>query len=572
VTLNHKNTRLESTFGVACLFAVFGTIQALSAGVWQWSVPIPSLEGRRAYLWVPPECQRVRGLVVACQNMLEEPLFERPAFRDACAENGLGLVLIFSGHDRGDDDKNPNHPKRSYLDIFLNPNYPNGQEDPKSAGEDLQKALDGLANESGYSEIKYAPLMPVGHSSAGSFVWHLYRWDPSRIFAVMPFKTGAKDDGPTGIPIFDINSEWFEYGDWDMHNVSLVEPDGGARIVRARTHSPDSLYGYYVDIGCGHCNASDDAIPIIRLFLKKAVSARIPDDAPKDGPVTLRRIATDSGWLLDPTLFGKADGKPAAYKDYSGDPNKAFWYLDEEMAEAVQNHLIAQLGKKPQQIGFIRDGALSTDARMFSFSPTFLNDAGTFQLSAAYVNHIDHAKFGDHDSSYYPPGTMLDTDGPPILYRVNSGGVVQTGPNTFRICPRDGPILPQGNPWEPTLVAYSLGDSQHRPTEHPAHVNVSIINHAGAAQTIDFEKISDPKSTQLAPIDLHAKASSGLPVIFYVASGPATISVNKLSFDKIPIRAKFPIRVRVSAFQWGRSGNPQVQSVGPVTQEFFIQR
>jgi hypothetical protein len=292
-----RASRLLLLLGIL-LLASFG---CRADAVWQWSVPIPSLEGRRAYLWVPPDCPHIRGLVVACHNMLEEPLFERPAFRAACAQNGLGIVLIFSGHDKGgDDDKNPNHPTRSYLDIFLNPHYPNGPEDAKSAGIDLQKALTDLADVSGYEEIKDAPIMPVGHSSAGSFVWHIYRWDPTRIFAMMPFKTGAKDDGPSGIPIFDVNSEWFEYGDWDMHSVGLASPDGGAEVSRSRTHDKDSLYGYYVDMGNGHCDVSDDCLKIVGLWLKKVVAARLPEDAP-DGPVALRPVATESGWLIDPT-------------------------------------------------------------------------------------------------------------------------------------------------------------------------------------------------------------------------------------------------------------------------------
>jgi hypothetical protein len=45
-----------------------------------------------------------------------------------------------------------------------------------------------------------------------------------------------------------------------------------------------------------------------------------------------------------------------------------------------------------------------------------------------------------------------------------------------------------------------------------------------------------------------------------------------LSFAPLPVRAKFPIRVLVSSFQWGRQNDPKVQSAGPVTQEFFIQR
>jgi hypothetical protein len=558
---------------VLCLFLFLAGISSSLAAVWQWSVPVPSLEGRRAYLWVPPDCTRVRGLVVACQNMLEQPLFERPAFRAAAAANGLGLVLIFSGHDKGmNDDKDPHHPTRSYLDIFLNPNYPNGNEDPPSAGKALQKALDDLADESGYGEIRYAPIMPVGHSSAGSFVWHLYRWDPSRLFAMMPFKTGAKDDGPAGIPIFDVNSEWFEYGNWDMHNVGLAAPDGGVGVSRSRTHDKNSLYGYYVDIGGGHCDVSDDSMEVVGLFLKKAVAARIPENAPMDAPVQLKPVAADSGALLDPATFGKPEGKAYPYGSYPGDPNEALWYLDEELADAVQSHVAAELAKKPQQIGFVQNGHVSTDARMTVMSPDFLADGATFRVQAAYVDHIDHANYGRDHPDYYPTDAPLGHGTAPILYRVNSGGLVQVGPDTFRACPRAGPIAPQGNPWEPTVVAYSEGDDQYRPAEHPAHLNIHIVNKDGVPQTLDFPKIPDQHALKLAPIKLAAAASSGLPVQYFMVSGPASIRGDTLSFDKIPVRAKFPVRVLVSAFQWGRSTGNSIQSAGPITQEFFIQK
>jgi hypothetical protein len=540
--------------------------------VWQWSVSTPTIPNRRAFLWVPPDCKHVHGLIVACHNMIEKSLFERPAFRAACAENDLGIVMIFSGHDKAmDDDKNPNHPKRSALDIFLNPNYPNGGEDPKGAGEDLQKVLNALADESGYEEIRYAPLLPVGHSSAGSFVWHLYQWDASRIFAMMPFKTGNKEDGPQNIPVFDVNSEWFEYGNWDMHNVSLSAPDGGAHVPKFRANNNDSLDGYYVDIGDGHCDASDDAIAIMRVFLKAAVAARIPINTPKDAPVQLKPVSVESGWLLDAAMFGKPEGKAVAYADYKGDPKQAFWYLDKELAVAVQKHMVQQLAKKPQQIGLVQGGVASPDARMFSFSPKFLDDAGTFQLQADFVDHIDHAKFNDGQPGYYPPGTKLGHSDTPIYFRVNSGALVQVGSNTFRICPHAGPIPPQGNPWEPTIVAYNLGDKNFRPAEHPAHVNVGIINTAGGSQTLDFAKIPDQK-IGVKSVKLEAKASSGLPVQFFMVSGPARIEGDTLTFENIPARAKFPVRVLISAFQWGRSVEPKVQSAGPMTQEFFISK
>jgi hypothetical protein len=556
------------------LFLVLGVANAPAYTIneWTWSVPIPSLDDRRAYLWIDPHCPRVRGLIVACQNMLEEPLFDRPAFRDAAAQNGLGIVYIFPGHDKGlNDDKDPAHPPRSYLDIFLNPKYPAGPEDPQAAGADLQKALDALAVESGHPEVRFAPLLPVGHSSAGSFVWHLYRWDPARIFAMMPFKTGQKDDGPEGIPIFDVNSEWFEYGSGIMHNCSFTSPQGGASAPNARSKDANILYGYYVDVGSGHCDVSDDAIPIVALFLKKAVAARIPENAPLDAPVPLRPVDLKSGWVLDPATFGKPGEKPEPEAQWQGDPKKCFWYLDQELAAAVQNHVAAQLAKQPQYIGFVQDGQLSADARQANITPKFDADGATFHLQAGYLDHVEQAEFS-RGVPYFPPGMKLEHSAEPIRYRVNSGGLIQVGPDAFRVCPRAGAIFPQGQPWEPTLVAYSPGDEHFRPTEHPAHIKIGILNTEGQPQTLDFPKIADQPAGSLAPIDLGAKASSGLPVEYFVVSGPAAIQGDKLAFEPLPVVTKWPIRIRVSAFQWGRSTGEKVQSAGPVTQEFFIQK
>jgi hypothetical protein len=555
--------RLRKLVLTPVLVAFCGASAAFAA-VWQYSVPAPTAEGRKAYLWIPPNTPHVRGLVVACHNMLEKPLFERPAFRAALAENGLGVVLVFPGRDRGTaDDKDSRPPNRSALELFLNPDFPKGGEDPKHAGEDLQKVLDALAAESGYPELRYAPLLPVGHSSAGSFVWHISQWDPSRVFALLPFKTGAKNDGPQGIPIFHIESEWFDYG--KQAKDMWTKPSDMEGKLRARANGDHSLYGLYVDIGSGHCNVSDDSIRMIALFLKKAVAARIPAEAPVNGPVALKPVKDESGWLLDPATLGKPEGKPISYHEWKGDPKKAFWYLVRELAAAVQRHMATQLAKKPQHIGFIKDGKPDTDGGTFNISPRFLDDAGTFKLEAAYLQNLT-------DSNMQPPRTNLGHVNTPILYRVNSGGIVQVGPDTFRVCPHFGPTVPQGNPWEPTLIAYNLGDATYRPTEHPAHAFLNIINTQGQEQTIDFPKIPDQKALNLRPIKLQAKASTGLPVQFFMVSGPADIRGDTLVFDKLPARAKFPVRAIISAFQWGRPNDPKVRSAGPVTQEFFIQR
>ena len=77
--------------------------------VYQWSVPvIPPMPAyaatadpdRKAYLWIPPGCTLVRGLVTGLQNMLERPLFEDPVFRQACTDANLGIVWIAAGYAR----------------------------------------------------------------------------------------------------------------------------------------------------------------------------------------------------------------------------------------------------------------------------------------------------------------------------------------------------------------------------------------------------------------------------------------------------------------------------------------
>jgi hypothetical protein len=118
-------------------------------------------------------------------------------------------------------------------------------------------------------------------------------------------------------------------------------------------------------------------------------------------------------------------------------------------------------------------------------------------------------------------------------------------------------------------VAYTLGNETYQPTEHPAHINITIFNNAGLPQTIDFPKIPDPPPSTPS-LKLHATASSGLPVEYFMISGPAEIEGDSVKFTPIPMRSKRPVRVLVAAYQWGRQEDPRIQSAGPVVREFFI--
>jgi len=63
-----------------------------------------------------------------------------------------------------------------------------------------------------------------------------------------------------------------------------------------------------------------------------------------------------------------------------------------------------------------------------------------------------------------------------------------------------------------------------------------------------------------------------MPVYYYVQEGPAEIKENKLIFTPIPLRAKYPVKVTVVAWQYGRSTEPKIQTAEPVSQSFYIEK
>ena len=92
----------------------------------------------------------------------------------------------------------------------------------------------------------------------------------------------------------------------------------------------------------------------------------------------------------------------------------------------------------------------------------------------------------------------------------------------------------------------------------------------GAAQQITFPPLSDV-TNGTASLPLRATADSGAKVYYYVREGPAEIEGDTLRFTPIPPRARFPMKVTVVAWQWGRTKEPKLKSAVPVTRSLFIQ-
>jgi hypothetical protein len=83
-------------------------------------------------------------------------------------------------------------------------------------------------------------------------------------------------------------------------------------------------------------------------------------------------------------------------------------------------------------------------------------------------------------------------------------------------------------------------------------------------------KPKEPTTEQPATvqeIELHATASSGLPVRFFVVAGPVELEGDRLHFTEVPGAGVRSIEVTVVAYQYGR-----IQSANPVTRSFHILR
>jgi hypothetical protein len=120
-----------------------------------------------------------------------------------------------------------------------------------------------------------------------------------------------------------------------------------------------------------------------------------------------------------------------------------------------------------------------------------------------------------------------------------------------------------------TFVATWPGDGHYKPAAQQAELIVPLENAEGQQQQINFPPIDDQPAT-VTHLQLNATASSGLPVHYYIVSGPAIVDGDQLYLTPIPPRSRWPMKVTVVAWQYGRSLEPKIRTATPVQQTFFI--
>lgn len=545
---------------IYCLVVfVFISCERLYAAEWQWSetvdsITLPGDVHPRAFLWIPSDCKRVRAVVFANNNMLEEGILEHPFFRSELGRLGIAEVFVT--------------PRFDYWQVAADNNAVNAKFD---------KMLQAFAVDSGYDELTDVPIIPIGHSASATMPWDFAAWNPHRTLAILSVHGDAPQTRLTG------NSR--PNADWGNRTIDGIPglmvmgefewwEDRLSPMFAFKDKYPGAPVALLADVGNGHFNSSDELVHFLTMFITKAVENRLPAKWPLNDTPKLKPVRPGEGWLVDRWHPDEPRAATAAPNSkYTGKKRQSFWCFDEEMALATENYYERQQGKKPQLLGIDQDGkTIPTDPKrsdLLSIALPPLDDSLTFHLKGTFLDRVPEGQPEKWSGLRQGDAIGHASGGGPIVLSRTTGPVKQLSPDTFEIQFNRLSIPSDRRMTGISIFAKQPGDRMYKSIVLPALLTIPARLSDGAKQTIDFPPIGNQRAG-IGSLSLSASSSADAHVHYYVSAGPAEIEGNRLVFTKIPPRARLPMKVTVVAWQYGRTVEPKLQSAEPVERSFLI--
>ncbi len=482
------------------------------------------------YLWIPEECQRVRGLVIMGTNVPEHMLVGHESIRRACSENNLAL-------------------------IWAVPTFWHFAKEMKGREAEqvafFQTLINGLASKSGYDEIATVPWLPVGESGHLLMVCGLIDQRPEHCIAGICVKNPHYPQDRT-VPLLWTLGTAQEWGqkDKDIRKDWNVPTDGYLGWVqgRAQTGWPLSIL---IEPATGHFFCTDAMAEYFGQYITAAVKVRLADDG------SLKPVDLNTGFLAHLPLPGIDDPAIIPYADASPEQRKRPWFFTKELARAAQVIATTNWQAETQLVGFT--AGANGEAKPFSFNSvteiTVTTD-GEFEVKGTLLDAIPEGFIGAGEK-------LSTTPGQPVVEWI-CGPFAPTADGKFRVA--------LDRTWKTGAASYLIGRQDGtatvRPSVQPAAVKL-LENKEGAVQKITFDPVG-PLRPDSAPVTLSATSDAGLPVEFVVLSGPAIIQNGQLVLTPIPPKARFPVEVTVAAWQWGRASEPKIRTADMVRQTVSI--
>jgi hypothetical protein len=470
--------------------------------------------------------------------MIEQGIFEHAGFRKAMSEIGFAIV---------------------WVSPMLNMSF----DFTKDAGEDFNYMMKKLADSSGYKELEFAPVVPLGHSAAATYPWNFAAWNPQRTLAVVSVHGDAPQTNLTGYG--RANVDWgnknidgvpglFIMGEYEWWEDRITP---GFDYVREHPKTPIT---FFCDAGHGHFDYSDALVKYIALYIKKAAAYRLPSVMLLNKPAQLKFIDPASGWLIDRWRKDSLPIAPATfYKNYKGNRYYSSWCFDKEMCEATEKFYAAARGKQQQYVGFIQDDEmLKPDKTHANYNLKFIpeSDGITFHVKAFFADSSGMIPVADHAKTFLH------------IYKI-TGPVKKINDSTFQIYFDRVGFNNSKRSNDIWLIAVNDGDEKYKSIVQQADLRFPLLNNEGKEQHLTFTAIPNQKRA-IKSIRLEGFSDAGIPVHFYVKEGPAEVAGSQLIFTKIPPRAKLPVRVTVVAWQFGNNGLHHLKSARPVERTFYV--
>lgn len=259
----------------------------------------------------------------------------------------------------------------------------------------------------------------------------------------------------------------------------------------------------------------------------------------------------NSGFLADLPIAGRESAlAPISYASATATQRTTMpWYFDEASAREAQ--AIARVNwNAATQLPCVVNGSNCTVFPWNDNSVTHVNvsTSSDFSLKPFLLDTIPSAFVG-------AGAPLAKSRVEPVIEWI-TGSFTPLGNNNFRVSLDRNYGLGAIN----CLVVRVDSAPGIRYSNQPLTITLTP-NTTGSDQTITFNKVSDITITNNAPIPaipLVATSNSGLPIGgYFVDYGPATVeNGNVLTFTKIPPQTKFPIVVRIAAWQWGTNTAP----------------
>jgi len=537
------------------LIIVFFAFGRLYAAEWQWSVPVQSNNhpDATAYLWIPEKCEQIKAAVVSQLNMEEISILESELFRKQMAEIDIAIVWI--------------SPRLDHVFNFK-----------ERAGDYFTKMMKDLADISGYMELDYVPIIPLGHSAAASWPYYFAAWNPERTLAAL-----------------SVSGQWpyfrhpsFAPDIWNPEQnvdyIPLLETMG--EYEAAATFSSQGLkdrqehpYMALSMLACpaeGHFATTEEKNEYLAFYIRKAMEYRYPKKCEKGKAPLLRPVnPTKTGWLMEKWKRNAGPSVlPAPIAEYTGNPAQAFWFFDEETIEKTMGYQAKHRNKKPQLVSIMQEGKVIPQRNThLQIEPRFISlDNGiNFNLKGVFLDTVPGGSPRPEHWTGLPPGSVIrhSENEVPVKIQIISGPGKVVNDTTFSFWLRNG-LGENPARYAVTFAATHQGDDEYKPAVQQAEMIIPLRNTEGREQEIDFPEIPDKWNKETEVIQLNATSNCGLPVYYYVESGPAKIIGDKLYLTTIPPRSKFPMKVTVVAWQYGRSSGEKIQTANNVQRVFYI--